>query len=116
MCFRRIPRTKAGSMMKALRFSPLALLLFLPVSAQGQAAREAVFDDPLFRQCISWLLDGEQGGLIENLCIANYSLPTPSQFICARKILTGFKSATEQEGCAIIFEEQAKKVRAGYVK
>lgn len=102
-------------MMKALRFLPLAPLLILPVSAEGQASREAVFDDPLFRKCISWLLDGEQGGMIDNLCNANYSIPTPSQFICARKILIGFKSANEQEGCAIIFEEQAKKARAGYV-
>lgn len=98
------------------RFWPLLPLLVLPVSAQGQAAREAIFEDPLFRRCIAWLLDGQQGGLIENLCTANYSLPTPSLFFCSRKIMTGFESALDQEGCAVIFEEQAKKVRAGYVK
>jgi len=109
-------RTKAGSMTKALRFLPLAALLVLPVSAEGQASREAIFDDPLFRQCISWLLDGERGGMIDNLCLERYAIPTPSQFICARKIFTGFESAADQEGCAIIFEEQAKKVRAGYIR
>jgi hypothetical protein len=111
-----MPRTKAGSMTRALRVLPLAVLLFLPVAAEGEASREAIFADPLFRKCISWLLDGEQGGLIENRCIDNYALPTPSQFICARKIFTGFESAADQEVCAIIFEEQAKKARAGYIR
>lgn len=98
------------------RLWPIALLLLLPATAQGQAGREAMFEDPLFRKCIAWLLDGQQGGMIENRCIDNYSLPTPSLFLCSRKILTGFKSPLDQEGCAVLFEDQAAKVRAGYVK
>lgn len=99
----------------AARLWPLALLLVLPVSAQGQIGGDPRFQDPLFRQCIGWLLDGTGGGLIENLCIDNYALPTPSQFMCSRKILTGFSSTLDQEGYALIFEEQARKARAGYV-
>ncbi len=50
---------------------------------------EPAFDDPLFRKCVSWMLDGNRGALIENLCIADYSIPPPSLFICARKVLAG---------------------------
>jgi hypothetical protein len=56
------------------------------------------------------------GALIDNLCLEHYSLPPPSLFQCARKVMTGFASANDQEGCAILFEEEAKKVRAGYIK
>ena len=102
----------------AARSWPLLLLLFLPVTAQGQVQppRYERFDDPLFRKCISWLLDGEQGGLLGNLCVDNFALPSPSQFICSRKILAGFDSVADRDGCVIIFEEQARKARAGYVR
>ncbi len=102
----------------ATRLWPLALLLLLPATAQGQIQPPIYdrFEDPLFKRCISWMLDGTGGGLLGNLCVDNFSLPSPSQFICSRKILSGFDSVVEREGCAIIFEEQVKKVRAGYVK
>ena len=54
--------------------------------------------------------------MIDNLCLEYYALPPPSLFQCARKVTTGFSSANDQEVCAILFEEQARKVRAGYVK
>lgn len=99
------------------RLWPLALLLFLPVSAQGQSQpRYERFDDPLFRRCITWMLDGTGGGLLGNLCVNNFALPSPSQFICSRKILVGFDSVADRDVCAIIFEEQIKKIRAGYIK
>lgn len=91
-----------------------ASLLALP--QDPAAARDGRFDDPLFRQCISWMLDGNRGALIENRCMDEYAIPPPSLFSCARKVMTGFVSAADQEGCAIVFEEQARKVRAGYVK
>jgi hypothetical protein len=37
-------------------------------------------------------------------------------FICARKVRQGFKSKTDQAACAIILEEEIKKVKAGFVK
>ena len=40
----------------------------------------------------------------------------PSMFICARKVRLGFSSKTDQEACAIVLEEEIKKIRAGYVK
>lgn len=87
------------------------------ISANALAAEEDVpFDDPMFRRCVAWLLTGEQGALIGNICISDYNLPSPSMFLCARKIQSGFKSKTDQEACAIVLEEEAKKVRAGFVK
>jgi hypothetical protein len=100
-----------------------AALLALPLlglltasSGSGAAPREARFDDPLFRRCLNWMLDGTGGALIDNLCLEHYSLPPPSLFQCARKVTTGFSSANDQEGCAVLFEEEARKVRAGYIK
>ena len=80
------------------------------------APAEPPFDDPLFRRCVSWLLDGNQGALIDNLCLAEYSLPSPSLFLCARRALEGFSSEADREGCAVLFEEQARKIRSGFVK
>lgn len=73
------------------------------------------FDDPLFRRCVDWMMSGYGGALIDNLCLDNYGLPPPSLFICARKVSRGFSSPTDRESCAIVFDEQAKKVRAGYI-
>ncbi|MBX3576404.1 MAG: hypothetical protein KF723_04285 [Rhizobiaceae bacterium] len=84
-----------------------------PTAATG---REALFQDRLFQQCINWMLDGVGGAMIENQCIDYYALPPPSLFMCARKVFTGFPSANDQEVCAVIFEDQAAKVRAGYIR
>jgi hypothetical protein len=93
-----------------------ALVLLSASSTTSATPGESPFDDPLFRRCINWMLSGNGGALIDNLCLEHYSLPPPSLFLCARRVMTGFKSQADQEGCAILFEEEAKKVRAGYVK
>jgi hypothetical protein len=93
-----------------------ALALLSASSGTRAGPAESSFDEPLFRRCINWMLDGTGGALIDNLCVEYYSLPPPSLFLCARKVMTGFKSESDQEGCAILFEEEARKVRAGYVK
>jgi hypothetical protein len=80
------------------------------------APPDHAFDDPLFQRCITWMLDGYRGALLQNVCMDEFELPQPSLFLCARKIRTGFASETDREACAIIFEEEAKKVRDGYVK
>jgi hypothetical protein len=99
------------------RLWPAALIVLIGVGSIGPAVpAEPAFDDPLFRKCVSWMLDGRGGAMIENRCIADFAIPPPSIFSCARKVLTGFQSAADQEGCALIFEEQAKRARSGYVK
>lgn len=98
--------------------SALAVLLVGSVccAATARASGDPPFDDPLFRRCVTWLMTGERGALIDNVCLDEYDLPSPSMFICARKVRQGFTSKTDQEACAIILEEEIKKVRAGYVK
>jgi hypothetical protein len=98
----------------------LALIPFLSLAGalpESRAApREYAFDNPFFQRCMTWLLDGTGGAMIGNLCIDQYDLPPPSLFICARKVRSGFESSTDQEGCAVLFEDQARKIRAGYVR
>ena len=99
--------------------SSLPLIVLCAASwASGNAAAgdDVPFDDPMFRRCVSWLLTGERGALIGNICISDYNLPSPSMFLCARKVQTGFLSKTDQEACAILLEEETKKVRAGFVR
>lgn len=91
------------------------LMAGMPQEASA-GTHDALFDDPLFRRCISWMLSGSGGALIDNRCSADFAIPSPSIFSCARKVMTGFQSVADQEGCALIFEEQARKVRSGYVK
>ena len=94
--------------------SILVLMCALPQSRAEPSAHS--FDDPMFQRCIDWMLDGNRGALIGNICVDQYDIPPPSLFLCARKVMTGFPSSADQEGCALLFEEQARKVRAGYVK
>jgi len=94
----------------------LSIGIFIVLASALAGPKGHSFDDPLFRRCIDWMMDGYRGALIQPLCLEEYELPPPSLFICARKIRTGFASAGDREGCAILFDEQAKKVRAGYIK
>jgi len=75
-----------------------------------------MFADRGLRHCLYWLLTGTRGALIEPLCLSEYEIPPPSLFLCARKVQTGFQSQKDLETCAVVFDEQAKKVRSGYVK
>jgi hypothetical protein len=100
-----------------MRILPLALLVLAGGAGVAAAApREAPFEDPMFRRCIAWMLDGNRGGLIENICRDEYDLPPPSFFLCARKIRTGFASQNDREGCAILFDDSAKRIREGYIR
>src|SRR5262245_4751501 len=100
--------------MRLVLLSASFLLAFLNLSTAG--ADKELFDNPLFRRCVSWMLSGERGALIQDLCLDQYEIPPPSLFLCARKVQTGFTSATDREACAIVYEEETKKVRAGYVR
>jgi hypothetical protein len=95
---------------------PSAVLVLGLVISSAAMADEHSFDDPMFRRCVTWMLDGQRGSMIDNVCMTEYEIPPPSLFMCARKVQTGFASATDREACAIIFEEQAKKVRAGFIQ
>jgi hypothetical protein len=94
----------------------LALCAACGAAGAAAAAEPVPFDDPMFRRCVTWLLTGERGALIGNICLGEYDLPPPSLFLCARKVQTGFASATDQEACALLLEEETRKVRAGFVR
>jgi hypothetical protein len=87
-----------------------------PAGRSTAAGRDAMFDDPLFRRCVSWMLDGYRGAMLQNVCLEEFELPPPSLFLCARKIRLGFSSAEDREGCALVFEENARRAREGYLK
>ena len=101
-----------------MRLLMLSMLFVLGLSGGASAGdpREQSFDDPMFRRCVTWMLDGQRGAMIDNICLDEYEIPPPSLFLCARKVQTGFLSSTDREVCAIVFEEQVKKVRAGFIK
>jgi hypothetical protein len=90
--------------------------LLAAAAPASPADRDKIFDDPLFRRCVSWMLDGQRGAMLQNVCLEEFELPPPSLFLCARKIRLGFASPEDREGCAMIFEENARRARAGYVK
>lgn len=98
-----------------MRFLTLWALLAIGLSG-ASSPRDRSFDDPMFQRCVLWMLDGQRGSLIDNVCLYEYGIPPPSLFLCARKVQTGFLSPTDREVCAIIFEEEVKKVRGGYIR
>ncbi len=100
--------------MIGLLLRTLGALLLL---ATGTAATQQVeFEDPLFRRCISWMMTGSGGALIDNLCLERYAIPPPSLFMCAQKVQTGFVSENDREVCGVLYDEQARKIRAGYIR
>ena len=97
----------------------LNLSMFFILGLFGASAAEPLqqsFDDPMFRRCLTWMLDGQRGARLDSICLDEYELPAPSVFLCARKVQTGFLSITDREVCAIVFEEQVKRVRAGFLR
>jgi hypothetical protein len=100
-----------------MRFAILLMLFVIGLSDTGAAepSRQS-FDDPMFRRCVTWMLDGQKGAGLDRVCLEEYEIPAPSLFICAGKVQTGFLSMTDREVCAIVFEEQVKKVRAGFLR
>ena len=92
------------------------LFIFGLFGASAAEPLQQSLDDPMFRRCLTWMLDGQKGARLDSICLDEYELPAPSVFLCARKVQTGFLSITDREVCAIVFEEQAKKVRAGFLR
>ena len=85
-------------------------------TAAGQTIMDRISSDPTFQRCIEWMLSGKRGAFIQDVCLLDYGIPTPSILICARKTSAAFDSSAEREGCAILFEEQAKRARATYAR
>jgi len=93
-----------------------AVLVFGLVSPRPAASDDYSFDDPMFRRCINFMLGAPRGAGLSNICLDEYDLPSPALFLCPRKVRTGFTSSTDLEACAIVFEEEVKRVRSGFVR
>jgi hypothetical protein len=95
---------------------PSMLFVFSISGTSAAETSQQPFDDPMFRRCLTWMLDGQRGVGLDRICLDEYEIPAPSLFLCTRKIQTGFLSSTDREVCAIVLEEQVKKVRAGFLR
>ncbi|MEI8146713.1 MAG: hypothetical protein WCH83_14735 [Alphaproteobacteria bacterium] len=84
--------------------------------APAQKADEPPFESSDFRRCIAWMLNGTRGALLQNQCMEHFDLPQPSLFLYASKIRMGFASDRDRKVCAILFEEEVKKIRAGFIR
>jgi hypothetical protein len=80
------------------------------------AAADPPFEDETWRRCVTWMLEGTRGGLLENQCVNYFNLPPPSLFRCARKVRDGYDDANDRAVCVIILEGWVKKAREGYIK
>ena len=100
-----------------MRILILSMLFVLGLSGTSAAEpSQQSFDDPMFRRCLTWMLDGHRGAGLDRICLDEYEIPAPSLFLCVRKVQTGFLSSTDREVCAIVIEEQVRKVRAGFLR
>ena len=100
-----------------MRMMVLSTLLLLSLSSTSVAApRERLFDDPMFRRCVSWMLSGQRGALIEDVCLDEYEIRRRRFFFAPARSKRDSLRRSTREGCAIIYEEQIKKVRAGYIR
>jgi hypothetical protein len=101
-----------------IRVSLVISLMWIavPAKAEGPTIRERLASDPMFQRCVGWMLDGRQGAFLEDVCLADFDIPPPSVLLCAKQVRTGFLSRRDREGCAMLFDEQAKRARAGFLR
>lgn len=89
----------------------LALLLSAaPALAAGQdplAARRS--------QCLGWMMTAYPSGLEEISCTAEFDLPSPFLFKCARAQRAGFESEMQMRACESFFARSAAQVQSGYI-
>lgn len=65
--------------------------------------------------CTGWMMSAYPSGLHETSCTAEFDLPSPFLFVCARAQRTGFDTETQREACRIMFLKAAEKAAQGYV-
>lgn len=93
-----------------------ALAIILSIWAIPAAASDA--GDPYEArraQCVAWMMSAYPSGLEEGTCTAEFGLPSPFLFTCARAEYSGFTSATQREACRLFFSRAAETAAEGYV-
>ena len=99
-----------------MRAAILAALYAFSLSGASASEQSQRWFDPMFQRCVTWMLDGQRGAGLDRICLDEYEIPPPSLFLYARRVQTGFLSPTDREACAIVFEEEVKKIRAGFLR
>ncbi|WP_158966457.1 hypothetical protein [Chachezhania sediminis] len=65
---------------------------------------------------MGWMLTAYPTGLDEAFCTAEYDLPSPFLFKCARASRTGFDCETHREACRLMVSRAADAAAKGYVR
>lgn len=94
-----------------MRAVTVALALFV---LEGPAAAQAL--DQRRAQCMGWMMRGYPSGIEETACTAQFSLPSPFLFKCARAQRVGFESARQRDACKLFFEEASLATDDGYIR
>ena len=67
-------------------------------------------------QCVDWMMTAYPSGLEEVACNAQFALPSPFLFKCARAQKVGFRDSTERDACQIFLANTARKIGNGYIR
>ncbi|MEQ9259783.1 MAG: hypothetical protein RIG84_11860 [Roseovarius sp.] len=62
------------------------------------------------------MLTSYPSGLEETFCTAEFDLPSPFLFKCARAQRLGYESASQREACRLMFARAAEEAANGYVQ
>ena len=66
-------------------------------------------------QCLAWMMSAYPSGLEEGACTAEFALPSPFLFACARAEHLGCSSETQREACRVFFARASESAAGGYV-
>ena len=94
--------------MRAAIFISAMVALASPAFAQTLEERRV--------QCMGWMVQGYPSGIEETACTAQFSLPSPFLFKCARAQQIGYDSAQQRAACRLYFEEASLATQDGYVR
>lgn len=87
------------------------ILGFLPACA---AAADPLADRRV--QCLDWMMSGYPSGLEESACNAQFALPSPFLFRCARAQRAGYASLTERRACGDYLARMARDTAQGCMR
>lgn len=90
--------------------------LFLAASLFAVSANA---DDRLAERraaCLGWMMNGYPSGLEETACTAQFDLPSPFLFKCARAERRGYDDATQRTACATFLADASDAAEQGYIR
>ncbi|QFT82319.1 hypothetical protein FIU89_16975 [Roseovarius sp. THAF27] len=94
--------------MRAVIVMSALIAVASPAAAQTLEDRRA--------QCMGWMMQGYPSGIEETACTAQFSLPSPFLFKCARAQRVGYDSVRQRAACKLFFEEASLAADEGYIR